>query len=167
MGAVMGRKPLLPDNAQLMKLESAGLSHEQIAEKYGVSRQAVTKRFNDMGEYSQRPLQDVTAALPWDIASYPSKDKLKHSRAFLGLRAFLRERMGFEVSAERSREALRVFLDHVQAGEVLELHPGEGARYVSRRKSDGSLVIRWPDDVPEDARTDLFRLPPGQGLAGL
>jgi hypothetical protein len=156
------RRPILPDNAELLKLEAAGLTHSEIAKKYGVSRQAVTKRFNDMGEYRRGPLQDVTAVLPWDVANHPAKAKLWRQQPYVGLRALLRERMGAEVSP-RSRAALRAFLNHVQNGEVLNLDDVQGAHYVPRDpERDGSLVVRWPEGVPQDERTPLFHLPAAQ-----
>ncbi|MEV6419047.1 helix-turn-helix domain-containing protein [Streptomyces sp. NPDC051662] len=153
------RKPILPDNAELLKREALGMSRAEIAAEFGVSRQAVAKRFNDMGKYSRGPIQDVTAALPWDIANHPAKKKLWAQQPYLGLRAFLRQRMGAEVS-QRSQLALRAFLNHVVQGEVLDLHETQGAHYVPRDpERDGELVIRWPRSVPlDDERKALFRL---------
>ncbi|MGW0575789.1 hypothetical protein ACWD25_07420 [Streptomyces sp. NPDC002920] len=159
----MARKRTLPDNAELLKLEEAGVSHAEIAAEYGVSRQAVTKLYNNMGTYLTEPVvQDVTSALPWDLAKLPAKSKLRDQDAYIGLRAFLRQQMGAEVSP-RSQVSLRAFLNHVADGEVLELHRDHGARWVKRDPvRDGSLVIRWPEDVPQDHRTDFFRLRPVQ-----
>lgn len=152
------RPRLLPDNAKLLLLEAAGLSHEQIAKKYGVSRQAVTKRFNDMGEYRRAHWQDATGLLPWDIARHPDKAKIRRQTAYAGLRAFLRKQLGQTLSP-RSQETLRQFLDHINSGEVLELDSVQGVRYVQRDpERDGSLVIRWPEGVPRDERIAYFHL---------
>ncbi|MFD7605166.1 hypothetical protein ACFWAN_32625 [Streptomyces mirabilis] len=148
-----------------MKLEEAGFSHAEIARRYDVSRQAVTKLYNNMGEYSRGPVRDITDALPWDIARHPAKEKFRDQDAYIGLRAFLRLKLGAEVS-RRSQVSLSTFLNHVQNGEVLELHPVHGARYVKRDPMiDGSLVIRWPEDVPQDDRVDLFHCPAGKASA--
>ncbi|MDQ1016682.1 hypothetical protein QFZ43_003231 [Streptomyces afghaniensis] len=153
------RPRVLPDNAKLLMLDAAGLTHAQIADEYKVSRQAVTKRFNAMGEYSQASNREVTAALPWDLRSHPAKGRLKDSEEYLGLRAFLRERMNLPVSP-RSRLALKSFMNHIERGEVFDLDQVKGVRYVRRERRDGSLVIRWPEGVPQDERTALFRLSP-------
>ncbi|MGI5196946.1 hypothetical protein ACQEVY_25505 [Streptomyces sp. CA-288835] len=159
------RKRVLPDNAELLKKVEAGMTHEDIAKEYGVSHQAVTKHFNSMGEYRKGPQSDVTSVLPWDLSNHPQKQKISCQRSFLGLRAFLRERMGLEVS-RRSQQDLRAFLNHVERGEVLELDDAEGARYVQRDPvRDGSLVIRWPAKVPKGDRTDLFHWEAGQDVA--
>lgn len=147
----------LPDNAELLKLEEAGLTHQEIAERYGVTRQAVTWRFNDMGEFKRGKLQDVTEAMPWALSDHPAKKALWKQAAFLGLRAFLRERLGMDVS-DRSRQALKAFLNRVENGEVLTVED-RGACYVARdRDLDGDLAIRWPADVPKDERVELFEL---------
>ncbi|MFI2909447.1 hypothetical protein ACG2OD_14475 [Streptomyces sp. PDY-4] len=141
------------------------MNYAQIAAKYGVSRQAVTKRFNDMGEFRRGEVKTVTAVLPWDVANHPAKAKLANQTAFLGLRAYLRLRLGEKLSA-RSQTALRIFLQHIEAGEVLELDSVQGARYVERDpETDGSLVIRWPEGVPLDGRSEYFRIDPGQGFS--
>ncbi|WP_338781754.1 hypothetical protein [Streptomyces sp. DG1A-41] len=139
------------------------MTHQEIADIYGVTRQAVTKRFNlDMGEYKRGRLQDVTKALPWDLAAHPAKSKLKDQESFLGLRAFLRAKLGITLS-DRSKQALRAFLNHIMSGEVLTLDDAQGARYVRRDVRDiPDLVIRWPEDVPRDDRMGLFRLSPAQ-----
>ncbi|MGN7135816.1 hypothetical protein [Streptomyces pseudogriseolus] len=145
--------------------EAAGLSHEQIAEMYGVTRQAVTKRFGDMGEYRRAQFQDVNALLPWDVAHHPLKHKLKQQSGYLGLRAFLRKQLGQTLSP-RSQAAMRRFLAHVEAGEVLDLDEIQGAHFVKTdQMRDGSLVVRWPLGVPKDERSELFRYVPGQGEA--
>lgn len=156
------RPRLLPTDVELLKLEAAGFSHQAIADQYGVSRQAVTKRFNLMDKYARQAFKDVTNVLPWDVANYHDKDELKNSEAFTGLRAYVRQRMGGEVSP-RSELALRTFWNHLESGEVLTLDPVQGVCWVRREpERDGSLVIRWPEDVPRDERTSLFRYTPAQ-----
>lgn len=156
------RPRVLPDNATLLMEEAAGLSHTDIAAKYGVTRQAVHKRFAAMGEYRRKQYTSVAELLPWDFAGNPISRKLRQQSGFLGLRAYIRKRLGQELSP-RSEEAMRRFLAHIADGKVLELDDVQGARYVERDpERDESLIIRWPEGVPKDERTDLFRYPPGQ-----
>jgi hypothetical protein len=156
------RPSKLPSDAELLKKEAAGLSHAEIAAEFGVTRQAVTKRFNLMDRYARQEYRDVAKVLPWDLASLPAKDVIHNDESFMGLRAFVRQRMGAEVSA-RSRLALRTFMNHVEAGEVLTLDPVQGVRWVSRgSEGDEPLVIRWPEGEPRDDRTALFRFTPAQ-----
>ncbi|MGQ5602961.1 hypothetical protein [Streptomyces sp. EKS3.2] len=159
------RPSKLPSDAELLKREAAGLSHAEIAAEFGVTRQAVTKRFNLMEKYARQEYREVTNVLPWDLAQHSDKDGLKNSEAFTGLRAYVRQRMGGEVSP-RSELALRTFWNHLESGEVLTLDPVQGARWVRRDpERDDDLVIRWPDDVDQDERTDVFRFSPAQGEA--
>ncbi|GGU71487.1 hypothetical protein GCM10010275_02000 [Streptomyces litmocidini] len=151
------RPPKLPEDSELLKLEAAGFTHAEIGAQFGVSRQAVTKRFNAMGRYARQEYRNVTPILPWDLATHPAKGAISKDHSMMGLRAFLRQRMNSKVTA-RSELALRSFWTHVQAGEVLDLDPVQGLRWVRRDdKRDGSLVIRWPEGVPQDERTELFR----------
>ncbi|MFB7782057.1 hypothetical protein ACFC1D_04970 [Streptomyces vinaceus] len=148
----------LPDNYRLLALEEAGLSHQQIADRYNVTRQAVTWRFDNHLKIKKRAhFQEVTSLMPWDVASHPAKDRLKGQAAFLGLRAYLRRRLDMEVSP-RSEQALKAFLNRVSHGEVLAVGD-TGAHYVSREAADGNLVIRWPAGVPRyEERVELFQL---------
>ncbi|MFE6226885.1 hypothetical protein [Streptomyces sp. NPDC057854] len=156
------RPAKLPGDSELLRLEAAGLTHAEIAARYDVSRQAVTKRFNQMDRYPRQQFRDVTAVLPWDISTYPAKHEITHNESMIGLRAFLLQQAGSELSG-RHTLALRVFTSHVKAGEVLELDPVQGLRWVQRDEvRDGSLVIRWPEGVPQDERTAMFRLPAAQ-----
>ncbi len=159
------RPPKLPSDAELLKLEAAGLTHKEIGVKFGVSRQAVTKRFNGMDKYARQEYRDVAKVLPWDLEDFPDKDALKNSEAFTGLRAYVRGRMGGGVSP-RSELALRTFWNHLTAGEVLALDDVQGAHWVRRDpERDKDLVIRWPEDVPQDERMGLFRFTPAQSEA--
>lgn len=159
------RPPKLPSDAELLKREAAGLTHKEIADEFHVSRQAVTKRFNDMDRYARAEYRDVARVLPWNIAEHPAKDSIHKDESFMGLRAYVRERMGAVVSP-RSLLALRTFRKHVEAGEVLTLDPIQGAQWVRRdSERDESLVIRWPEGVPKDERAALFRFSPDQDEA--
>ncbi|MFB7027170.1 MULTISPECIES: helix-turn-helix domain-containing protein [unclassified Streptomyces] len=159
------RPSKLPSDNELLKLEAAGLTHKQIAEEFQVSRQAVTKRFNNMDRYARQEYRDVTPLLPWDLTVHPDKDAISKHESMMGLRAFLRQRAQGTVTP-RSELALRAFLAHVLAGQVLELDPRRGVQWVRRDEGrDGSLVIRWPEGVPQDERTKLFRFSPGQSEA--
>ncbi|WP_030386517.1 hypothetical protein [Streptomyces sp. NRRL S-241] len=148
----------LPDNYELLALDEAGFTHEQIAAQYKVTRQAVTWRFDHHLKIKKRAhFQEVTSLMPWDVAAHPAKARLKQQAAFLGLRAYLRSRLDMEVSP-RSAQAMKAFLNRVANGEVLAVGP-MGAHYVPREPADGNLVVRWPADAPRhEERLELFEL---------
>jgi hypothetical protein len=159
------RPSKLPEDSELLKLEAAGFTHAEIGAQFGVSRQAVTKRFNAMDRYARQEYRDITPMLPWDLTTHPAKDAISKDESMIGLRAFLRQRMNTKVT-KRSELALHVFWFHIKAGEVLDLDPVQGVRWVQRdEKRDGSLVIRWPEGVPQDERTELFRFSPAQSTS--
>ncbi|WP_406305792.1 hypothetical protein OHA61_30805 [Streptomyces sp. NBC_00885] len=135
---------VLPDNLTLLKLEAAGKTHDQIAEEYKVTRQAVTYRFNQLERYKKGPKALLLSILPWDISERPDKKRLSNQVGFEGLRNFLKKRTGQDLSP-RGQESLRAFLGHMEAGEVLTLDEELGFVYVERVSDDGNLVIRWPE----------------------
>ncbi|MEU6389975.1 hypothetical protein [Streptomyces sp. NPDC046939] len=140
----------------MLQLEAAGYSHSDIGKMFGVSRQAVTLRFNLMGKYVQAARRDVSAVLPWDLSRHPASSKLKDSEAYIGLRALVRQRLGMELS-NRGQLALRTFLNHIRAGEVLSLHAVHGFKWEPwDAEQDGDFVIRWPEEVPRDQNAELF-----------
>ncbi|MEU5957572.1 hypothetical protein [Streptomyces sp. NPDC047525] len=152
-----GRPSILPSDKELLKLEAAGLTHQQIGDEYGVSRQAVTKRFNTMGLFVQAIRRDVSVVLPWDLSQVPNRSKLKDSVTYIGLRAYVRDQLGAEVSP-RAERALKTFVNHVQAGEILELDSTEGLRWATYApEQDGDLILRWPESAKKDKRVNLFR----------
>ncbi|MEV5913358.1 hypothetical protein AB0M00_31210 [Streptomyces chartreusis] len=160
-----GRPPKLPNDVELLKREAAGLSHAEIAAEFDVSRQAVTKRFNAMEKYARQEYREVAKLLPWDLTIHPERDAISKDESFMGLRAWVRQRLGYKVSA-RSELALRVFWAHLDAGEVLELDPAQGVQWVRRDpERDKDLVVRWPNGVDHDERTKLFRFTAAQSEA--
>ncbi|MFD8018933.1 hypothetical protein ACFV6G_00690 [Streptomyces lavendulae] len=148
----------LPDNVQLLMLQEAGKTHQEIADEYHTTRQAVTWRFNEMEKYSRGPLRQVTESIPWDISDRDLKRKVWKQEPYMGLRAFVQSRLGAEVG-RRAELALKAFRNRVSRGEVLALDAERGVHYVSREPADGNLVIRWPADMPQDdEQVKLFEL---------
>ncbi|MCY0941900.1 hypothetical protein [Streptomyces antarcticus] len=156
----------LPDNVELLKLQEAGLTHQEIADRFAATRQAVTLRFNEMQKYSRGPLRKVTESIPWDLSDPVLKRKVWSQEPYMGLRAFVQGRLGAEVG-RRSELALKAFLNRVTKGEVLCLDSERGVHYVPRDpQQDGDLiVIRWPAGVPRDERWRLFELPADDAMS--
>lgn len=152
----------LPDNVELLKLQEADLSHQEIADRFGVTRQAVTWRFNQLNKFSRGPLRKVSECIPWDLSDPRLKRKVWSQEPYMGLRAFIQTRLGAEVG-RRSELALKAFLNRIAKGEVLTLDPEHGVHYVQRDpERDGALVIRWPAEVSRDERAKLFERDAGE-----
>lgn len=156
----------LPSDFELHKKVSAGWTTQQIADFYGSTRQGVEYRLHKMDVRKKGPKSPVTSLIPWNLVEHPEKRSLTSQAPFRGLRYFLQKRMG-ETLTERAAKDLNAFLYRVSNGYVLALVDGTGFTYVPRRASDMGLVIRWPEDVPEDERTSLFALDaPAEGVSG-
>ncbi|MCY0963013.1 hypothetical protein [Streptomyces sp. H27-H5] len=152
----------LPGNLELQKLLAAGSTHAEIAQMFGVERQAVTKRVNGWGEYKKGENAPVTASMPWRIADRPDKVRLTNQAAYRGLRLYLGWRLGEDRKplSERAKKDLRLFLEKINNGLVLTLDDSQGFVYVDRTPEDGRLVVRWPEGVKRDEkRSALLSLP--------
>ncbi|MFI5865862.1 helix-turn-helix domain-containing protein [Streptomyces sp. NPDC051546] len=136
----------LPDNLELAKLLSAGMSDSEIAAAFGVTRQAVTKRFKEQGVHRGGPSTLFNKALPWDFAHLPvaERHRLFKQAGFAGLQAFYKHKTGSPLT-DKGNEVLRAFLAHIGAGEVLAYEEEAGFIYCARTVEDGDLVIRWPE----------------------
>ncbi|MET9901878.1 hypothetical protein [Streptomyces sp. NPDC006446] len=145
----------LPENDTILQeMLIAGFKEVEIAKFYGVGVSTVSMRLAKMGIRRIGPKSPVSAAIPWDITSHPEKRRFINQTCFRGLRCFVRKQMGEKLS-ERSEHDLKVFLNRIRGGNVLALVEG-GFAYVPRQESDGSLVIRWPENVPHNAHVALF-----------
>ncbi|MCX5201499.1 hypothetical protein OG897_08550 [Streptomyces sp. NBC_00237] len=133
----------LPDKHQLIKWRVAGLTHKEIAEKYGVSRQAVT---NKLDKEMSIPLAsvDIAELLPWPFAEAPKKRDFLRQHVYKGLRGLLAYRNGRPTTKE-DFAARRTLINHLLLGEVVTFRIDEGFSYVPRKDSTG-LVIAWPAD---------------------
>ncbi len=132
---------------------------------YDVTRQAVTKRFNEMEVYKRGDFSKLNRVLPWDFSKYSdsAKRKIWSQAPMMGLRNYVRQQLGEPISA-RGLESLNAFLRRVSAGEVLAVNAEEGAHYVPRdAEKDGALVVRWPDKEQKDGRAELLKLPKAKG----
>lgn len=154
----------LPNNLELQKLVSAGLTQPEIAEMFHVSQQAVSYRMTGLGTYAKGSSAPITAAMPWDLTTRADKYRLTNQAAYRGLRYFVGWRMGDPKKlSDRAKKDLRLFLAKVEDGYVLTLDETSGFTYVVREESDGPLVVRWPAEAPrEGEKLALFSLPPGK-----
>jgi hypothetical protein len=108
----IGRKPTLPEADVLARMVSAGLTHRQIAEQFGVTRQAVGKRLGApagdtaYGRYSQH--------MPWPEVS------TAHQRTYVyrSLQGLVKRQLGLPATPEDER-SLDTFLSELNSRQVL------------------------------------------------
>ncbi|GCD99850.1 hypothetical protein [Embleya hyalina] len=156
----------LPSDAELVKLHTMGKSDLEIAERYGVSKQAVNKRLLNAGIHRRDEILDVNDILRtmWDIKSNPT-GTTHHSRyKAQRVKLWLRMRIGDKrLSAAQLVEARKWESRMRASGEVLGYDPEteEGWYYRPRTSADGKLVVAWPADRPRaDAQVmGLLELP--------
>ncbi|MFE7752126.1 hypothetical protein [Streptomyces sp. NPDC057428] len=143
----------LPSDAVLKKLYDLGVTDKELAEQYGVTVQAVNKRFHKLG-LPRRPtiVRRVNEALGqrWDLNH--SKGRHHHAKyAGKALKAFLRRQLGDDELGPTERHRAQQWEARMQAGhEVLCYDPDteDGWYYRARRPEDGRMVIDWPEDWP-------------------
>lgn len=145
-----------PDDLELRKLALAGASQAELAERYGVTQQAISKRLVALGIVRRGTATPVLRSMPWDLAGHPDKRRILNGRPFNGLRYFVAKRLGDELS-ERAEADRQTFIRKVNNGLVLTLDEAKGFVYVPRTETDGDLVIRWPEGR-DDSLKILFRL---------
>jgi transcriptional regulator with XRE-family HTH domain len=155
----IGRPRTLPDDWVLLQMRDAeGYTEAEIASNYGVTPQAVSKRFKKMGHPSRSSFRDV---LPWQITS-------KHHALYAAqrLKAHIKERRGEELS-DTARKRLRDWRERLRRDGVVldyrQLDIGDPWQYVPRTEADNRLVIRWPADAepPTEDQRKLLELPTG------
>lgn len=147
----------LPSDYELLKLVAANWTTQQIADRYGVTRQGVEYRLHNLNIRKKGPKSLITSILPWDITNHPKKRSLTNQAPFRGLRYFLQKRKGERLS-NRAELDLRAFLNHVRDGKVLALDDSRGFVMVPREPRDGNLVVRWPEGVPQGPEVAYFEL---------
>ncbi|MBB5123210.1 hypothetical protein AF335_33105 [Streptomyces eurocidicus] len=169
----------LPTDAELTVLVHLGLSDPEIAERYGVSKQAVQKRRDKMGLVKINPAQErVNTALKsiWDVKTDRTGEDTHHNRYFLKcVKVYMRMRLGDKISGYQKEEVAR-FLSQLEReksvvhyrrkvegeqGEETADEALEGFVLVLREPSDGRRILRWPADVelPEEDLQRAMELP--------
>lgn len=157
----------LPADDDLVDLYHQGLSDREIADMFGVTVQAVNKRWRKMGMSRLTPENHRVNDLirfRWNV--YYTKDSDSHHApdASKALRVWLRRRLGDkELSQDQVAMAERWERGLRERSEVLCYVEGEGGGwyYRPRRPQDGQRVIDWPDSLnyPDRELVDLLDLP--------
>ncbi|GAA0671451.1 hypothetical protein GCM10009535_58970 [Streptomyces thermocarboxydovorans] len=153
-------------DAILIKLFHMGLSDKEMAEQYGISVQAVSKRRVLLGLRRKPVVREVNAYLAhrWKIKNTqgPNSHHKKHSAK--ALRVWLRRQLGDKTlkpdqlkMAEQWERGLR----HRNVVLCYDPDTEAGWYYRPRTKEDGRLVIDWPQDLefPDERFRKALELP--------
>jgi len=140
-------------DALLEKYFHLGWSNRRIAEEYGISVQAVSKRLTGMGLYRKPISRQVNEwlAIRWDIRAPKEGYGHHNSHAAQSLRYWLCMRLGDnDLSERQKRKAHKWVLGLQERNEVLCYDPDtpKGWYYRPRTAQDGQRVIDWPPGMP-------------------
>lgn len=128
----MGRKyALLPSAPELIKLTEAGKSHEEIADMYNTTRQAVSMKIRRaMGS-------GATTLLPWKVAV----EHAHRSTIYGAAVAYAKWKVhGQQVDANEKREAGLLEKVAADINSVLIYDRERGFQWRSRRRTDTSII---------------------------
>lgn len=137
----MPRTRDLPDTVELQALLRQGASQADIARRYGVTRQAVSKAL--AASHLRQPRHSFKPYAPWKVRTV-------HQNAYQlrMLRLHGREQMGLPIAEgdKRQLEAFRARLDELDV--VVDYDREEGFFYVPREEGDTEYHARYsePDD---------------------
>ncbi|MFD4608291.1 hypothetical protein ACFWOT_09265 [Streptomyces sp. NPDC058440] len=140
----------LPDNSTLLKFYRDGLSDAEIAEAYGVSVQAVNKRFARM-DIERKPWTNTATAIlntAWPTTKDFKRSEYTHLNRARSLFAFMRWRLGDPTLTDRQLREAERFGMYVRTKKVVlgfDLSSKNPWVWLPREESDGNLVLRWPE----------------------
>ncbi|MGW7284783.1 ImmA/IrrE family metallo-endopeptidase [Streptomyces sp. NPDC054847] len=156
----------LPDNDTLRELYQKGLSDKSIAQRYGVTVQAVNWRLARMGirrmPYSFMATEILQAAYPTSVGFRRSHyTQLNRGRELF---SFIRWRLGDPTLSERQLHMAKRFAEYSHERNVvvsLDVSAEVPWVWLPRVSSDGRLVIRWPagQERPGAAHLQAITLP--------
>ncbi|MFD8594565.1 hypothetical protein ACFV1L_06150 [Kitasatospora sp. NPDC059646] len=140
----------LPSDADLSELFTLGYRDSEVADMYGVTRQAVNLRWIQRGLFRYPIASQVVQMLGqlWEVKTSSGAGSHMHSHPCQSLRYYLRSKLGDTLSERQALTALRFESRLRRKGEVLAYDPEAGFGYVKREPSDARLVVRWPAEVP-------------------
>ena len=122
-----GPKATLPEKDVLVRMVRAGLTHRQIADQFGVTRQAVGKRIGSP-ENPDQPYGQFSAHMPWPAVT------AAHQRTYVfrSLQDLVRRQLDMPMTEDHSR-SLDTFLGELDSrGMVVAYDRGRGWMLVPR-----------------------------------
>jgi predicted transcriptional regulator len=150
----------------LIKLFHTDWSDKMIAEEYGISVQAVSKRRTKLGLIRRPVSRQVNEWLRarWpDMVSTKGSDSHHNDHSAQRLREFLRLQLGDKTLSDRQVALVQAWAEERRKkDDVLCYDPDQGWSYRPREKRDGNLVIDWPRDLnfPDEKFRKALELPP-------
>lgn len=134
----MSERKLPPHEVVLDLIQHQGLSTQEVADRYGVTRPAVSYCLRQ--NHVVAPRAPMRYDMPWRVRVEHNNDPLIRK-----VRLWMRSRMpGVELRPDQ-QAALDQFLAHLERIQrVVAYNPESGFLLVPRMDSDGDQIIRWP-----------------------
>jgi transcriptional regulator with XRE-family HTH domain len=154
----------LPTSDVLRQHRAKGMTYDEIAELYGVTKGAVYLRLRDSGQTSTRP--DHSKYIPWTV-------RTEHAQARPNgmLRLYSRREQGETLPAVKER-MLDKWLSELKEADVVvcyhrEMAPNPasttgGWYYSKRRPEDGKSLIRHTEDEPSEGAKSTKNVDPSE-----
>jgi transposase-like protein len=140
----MARRKLPPDEVVARLVKDEGLTYEQVAERYGCTRQAVYQAMTAIGERSPRgPAVSYREWIPW------SGIKVEHNNDLLvrRLRLYARRQLGHPLPPAQSA-LLDQWLAYMREHNAIVVYDrAVGFRLAPRRKGETGLARPHPVPV--------------------
>ncbi|MFI6682578.1 hypothetical protein [Streptomyces sp. NPDC050485] len=158
----------LPSDAELAKMFHLGVSDALLAEQYGVTVQAVNKRFVNMGLRKKPTAVRVNELVKsiWDVKTSRSGPSHHNAYVLKNLKVYMRVQLGDTVSQTQQREADWLIGRLLRDNTVIDYAPEteDGWLYVPREPSDGRRIIRWPagKELPGGELQKAMEFPPDE-----
>lgn len=126
----MAGRRLLPDNAQLLRHIDNGMTHEEIGQLYGTTRQAVTLRLNGLN-----PPRVNRREWPWEVQT-------RHKRGwlYLALSYYVIARTKERTLRKQEQHTLTAFLDmmdQLNGDFVVDYYPDTAVGFQLRERIEG------------------------------
>lgn len=148
----------LPPLMELMEHFHKGLTDPEIAEMYGVRRQAVSKAFRDYGVV-RFPVKERVGNLLRDVLGVQWHGEKRGSHHQLAaakyVRSYLRWRLNDPSLSDRQVTDAKVWCERLKRDEVVlgyDPTTEKGWFYRPRTPEDGRLVLAWPagKELPQE-----------------
>lgn len=137
----------------LIKLFREGKGDEEIAQMYGITKQAVSNRRTRLGLRRDRIARQVSEYLAcrWSIKTTMGPDSHHNQWPIMRLREWARVGLGDKsLSSKQYESAVKWMEQRRDRGEVLYYDPEsvKGWFYRPRTEKDERLLVDWPEDLP-------------------
>ncbi|MGW3232459.1 hypothetical protein [Kitasatospora sp. NPDC001095] len=156
----------LPDDLELSRLFALGVKNKEIAKRYDVTVAAVDYRLHRLGLWRMPTINQVNSLIGeiWKVKATTGAGSHHNQGPVQYLKYWLRSRLGDAQMSDQQMARGYRFEQRLRKEQLVVAYDPDsvaGFSYVARRPSDRSLVVRWPEGLPDLApeKMALLSLP--------